>query len=404
MFGCGCPIYARLEIRDPVTKDVLFQHNGSLKGITAKEAAEELVNTWFVKYLSGETPAAHTQEAAVTIEEAIRRYLAEKRNTLPPPRPVALSDAVLAFRNTKKASTVEPISDSVRKISDVITPLAAFMAEKGVTYLKDVKTEHLNEFQQTWKGRCVNDPKTGEKIQLPKSQHGRVKYQESVKTFFKRSRMLGWITVNPAELLETIRTEDAEIKVYAAAEKRKILDVLPQTFPKKAPMVKAFVLVQRYSALRISDMVSLEVESLQNSGIMVKAQRKTDAPVYCELPPVAIAALKEFTPKSARYFFWTGNGELETASKDWSATMLKLFRAAGIAETWQGGKRSHNWRDTLATELLEDDDGRLEDAQIALGHKTRKTTEKYYTSITKKRTERVTALKHKIWQSEDAAK
>src|ERR1035441_9879126 len=39
MFGCGCPIYARLEIRDPVTKDILFQHNGSLKGITEKEAA-----------------------------------------------------------------------------------------------------------------------------------------------------------------------------------------------------------------------------------------------------------------------------------------------------------------------------------------------------------------------------
>lgn len=115
MFGCGCPIYARLEIRDPVTKDVLFQHNGSLKGITAKEAAEELVNTWFVKYLSGETPAAHTQEAAVTIEEAIKRFLAEKANTLPPPKPVVLSDAVISFRKTKKVGAEEPISDSVQE-------------------------------------------------------------------------------------------------------------------------------------------------------------------------------------------------------------------------------------------------------------------------------------------------
>jgi hypothetical protein len=40
IFGFGCPIYARLEIRDVVTKDVLFKHNGSLKGIAAKEAAE----------------------------------------------------------------------------------------------------------------------------------------------------------------------------------------------------------------------------------------------------------------------------------------------------------------------------------------------------------------------------
>jgi hypothetical protein len=147
------------------------------------------------------------------------------------------------------------------------------MAAKGVSYLRDVRTEHLTEFQQMWKGRRVNDPKTGEKIHLPKSQHGRAKYQEYVKTFFKRSRLLGWITVNPAELLETIRTEDAEIKVYAAAEKKKILDAIPQTFPKKAAMVRAFLLVQRFSALRISDMASLEVESLKDDGIMVKAQR-----------------------------------------------------------------------------------------------------------------------------------
>jgi integrase len=403
IFGCGCPIYARVEIRDPVTKDVLFQHNGSLKGITAKEAAEELVNNWFVKYLSGEKPAAHIQAAAITIEDAVQRYLAEKRSALPPPKPTAISEAVISYRKKTTRSGGEPVSDSVRKISDVITPLAEFMAERGITYLKDVTTQHLAEFQQTWKGRYVKDPKTGTKIQLPKSQHGRAKYQEYLKTFFKRSRLLGWISVNPAELLESIRTEDAEIKIFAPSEKKKLLDVIPQTFPKKAAMVKAFVLVLRYSALRMSDVVSLEIESVKDGAIALKAQRKTDSPVHCALPPIAIAALRDFTPKSSRYFFWTGNGELETASKDWSATMLKLFRAAGIPETWQGGKRSHNWRDTLATEILEDDEGRLEDAQIALGHKSRKTTEKYYTAITKKRSERVTVLKNRLWEKEAAA-
>jgi hypothetical protein len=79
IFGCGCPIYARVEIRDTVTKDILFEHNGSLKGITGKEAAEELVNTWFVKYLTGETAPASSQKAAVTIEEAIKAYLERRK-------------------------------------------------------------------------------------------------------------------------------------------------------------------------------------------------------------------------------------------------------------------------------------------------------------------------------------
>jgi integrase len=392
IFGCGCPIYARLEIRDPVTKDVLFRHNGSLKGITAKEAAEELVNGWFVKYLTGEKPPSHEQKEWITIEEAINRYIAEKQSALPPPKMAVVSDAVIAFQKTKRGGK-EVISDSIRKISDILTPLVAFMAEKGITYLKDVKTEHLTEFRHTWKGRVRTNPSTGEKEQLPKSAHGKSKYQEYVRAFFRRCRLLGWINSNPAELLEPIRTEAPEIKVYRADEKRRILEAIPKTFPKKAGIVRAFVLVQKYSALRLSDTVSLEVVSLQDDGIMVRAQRKTDEPVYSPLPPAVIGELRQLKPTSAKYFFWTGNGQLETATKRWSATMLKLFRAAGIPE----GKRSHNWRDTLATEILEDDEGRLEDAQIALGHKSRKTTEKYYTAITKRRTERVTELKKKLW-------
>jgi integrase len=399
IFGCGCPIYARVEIRNTVTKDILFEHNGSLKGVTAKEAAEELVNTWFVKYLTGETAPARSQKAAVTLEEAIKVYLAEKEGALPPRKPSLIMSSP-ANSQSRRASE-PPQSESLRKIADVIQPLAPFMAEKRITYLKDVRTEHLTEFRQTWKGRRVKDPKTNVEIQLPKSQHGRAKYQEYLKGFFKRSRLLGWISANRAELLEPIRTEDPEIKIYTAHEKKRLLEVIPFAFPKKAAMVRAFVLAQRFSALRISDTVSLEIQSLNDEGITIRAQRKTDAPVYCALPPVVIAALRSFTPKSEKYFFWTGNGQLETACKDWSATMLKLFRKAGIPETWEGGKRSHNWRDTLATEILEDDEGRLEDAQIALGHKSRKTTEKYYTAITKKRTERVTALKRKLWKDDE---
>lgn len=98
IFGCGCPIYARVRICDPVTKGLLFQYNGSLKGITAKEAAEELVQNWFVNYLSGEKPAAHEQKAAVTIIAAVEKFLELKRGALPPPKAVVVSDAVRMHR------------------------------------------------------------------------------------------------------------------------------------------------------------------------------------------------------------------------------------------------------------------------------------------------------------------
>jgi integrase len=401
IFGCGCPIYARVEIRDPVTKEILFRHNGSLKGITTKEAAEELVTNWHVKYLSGETPPAHLKVPSVTVEQAVTRYLADKQSVLPKPKPVAESEYVKNF--WKNGRRPRPFQfASVRKLSDVLTPLIEFMAARGVTYLKDIKTEHLNDLQETWKGRLVIDPKTGGKIQLPKSQHSRVKYQQTLKRFFKRSRVLGWIQKDPAELLLCIRVSVPEIKVYGPEEKQNLLDVIPKTFPQKHAMVRAFVLVLRYTALRMSDVVSLEIANFKDGGITLPAQRKTDEPIYCALKPSVVEALRRFEPKSEKYFFWTGNGQLDSALKDWSATMLKLYRAAGFPELWQGGKRSHNWRDTLAMEILEHEDGRLEDAQIALGHRSRKTTEKYYTALSKKRAERVTALKQKLWQADEA--
>jgi hypothetical protein len=44
IFGCGCPIYARIEIRDPVTRDTLFQHNGNFNEATTDASARRLIS------------------------------------------------------------------------------------------------------------------------------------------------------------------------------------------------------------------------------------------------------------------------------------------------------------------------------------------------------------------------
>lgn len=141
-------------------------------------------------------------------------------------------------------------------------------------------------------------------------------------------------------------------------------------------------------------MVTLETAAVTEHGF-AKAQVKTREGVYCELPPAALNALAKITPKSARYFFWTGKGQIETAAKDWSEKLLRVFRAASVPE----GYRSHAFRDTMGTTILENG-GTLEDAQIALGHKSRKTTERFYIKLTQRRTENVNKLKRKMWKSD----
>jgi integrase len=96
------------------------------------------------------------------------------------------------------------------------------------------------------------------------------------------------------------------------------------------------------------------------------------------LPREALDALTSFEPKSPNFYFWTGNGQLETAKKDWSSKMLMLFEAAGVG----GGteRRSHNFRKTLAIKVAET--GGLDAAMNLLGHKSIKTTEKAYAKFT----------------------
>ena len=65
-------------------------------------------------------------------------------------------------------------------------------------YLKDVKTEHLSAFQETWLGRLRKNRETGELVRQQKSQLGKQKNQEFLKMFFRRTRELRWIPENPA--------------------------------------------------------------------------------------------------------------------------------------------------------------------------------------------------------------
>jgi hypothetical protein len=67
LFSCGCPIYARYEIRDLSTGAVLERFNGSLKGITTKEAAEQYLDGRFspITALSGHSLLV-TEEYAST--------------------------------------------------------------------------------------------------------------------------------------------------------------------------------------------------------------------------------------------------------------------------------------------------------------------------------------------------
>jgi integrase len=315
----------------------------------------------------------------LSVSEAVGRFLRDKKTTLRPPDEIEESEAVLRFR--AKFGKRDPEPEGVRKYRDVLKPLENFCNQRQIVFLQDVNTDLLTDFRETWKGRY--DPET--KGYKAKTQVGKKRYQESLKVFFRYALKNKWITEDPSAELTDIEVPDPDPQPYTEEEWNRILAQIEPTFPKIHGMVLAFVLVLKFAALRISDVVRLEKDHIKDLELRRRA-KKNFQPVELRVTDELLMALNGFEHKSQRYFFWTGYGDWETAAKDWSGRILKLWRAASI----EGGerRRSHAFRATLVDGVLSLPNGTMEDAQILLGHKRLTTTLHYYASLSKKRREK----------------
>ena len=112
--------------------------------------------------------------------------------------------------------------------------------------------------------------------------------------------------------------------------------------------LRAFILLARYSGLRVGDVASCAVDRLSGTRLFLYTQ-KTGVPVYVPLPPFVVEALEACPLISERYWFWTGVGSKETLAGNWRRTFRRLCKIAGVL-----GGHPHRFRDTLAVELLLD--------------------------------------------------
>jgi len=208
IFGCRCPIYARVLIRHPVTKTEIFRFDGSVTklGLTTKIAVESVVESWVQKALQGDDPLATPK----TVAAAVEAYLNEKEKS---------------FRGRMK-EWHKGKSLSIRKYADVLNPLSGFIGKTyGLKYLMDVQTEHLSKYLESRPGRKLTDGKTGYSVRQPKSALSLQKEQENIKQFFKRCRQLRYITYDPAEALLPITVNDEGADPLTLEEKARIVNL-----------------------------------------------------------------------------------------------------------------------------------------------------------------------------------
>ena len=221
---------------------------------------------------------------------------------------------------------------------------------------------------------------------------------ERLRAFLGFCRDRNWIDENPAKKLKSPKfkqrptipfSQDEMVRINAAAARR--VDLAPVDRRNKARLLRVLVLFLRYTGLRISDAVGCPIDRLREGKIWLYTQ-KTGQHVYCPLPTFVVKELEAAPRTSDRYWFFSGNGTVETARKKWSEALARLFKDANVAEG-----HAHRFRDTFAVELLLDGTP-IENVQAFLGHASVRVTERHYAPWVRARQERAEADVRRSWE------
>jgi integrase/recombinase XerD len=300
--------------------------------------------------------------------------------------PVSLADAWESFLSDLEARVVS--FSTIGKYKLLKRQLTIYGEAHGLTRLLDFDLEVLSRFRATWK----DGPRTA------------AKKLDRLRAFFRYATERRWTETNPAALLRppkvslrpTMPLEHTEfVKILTACEKRKVEVQAPGY--RNAQRLNTLVLLLRYSGMRIGDAVALNADRLQGSKLFLYTA-KTGVPVYTVLPDFVVKAL-EATPRvTPKLFFWTGQGKLETAVKDWQGRLREIFDQAGVSKG-EGNAVAHRFRDTFAVGLLLAGVP-IERVSILLGHQSVRITEKHYNPWVRSRQEQLEADVKRAWASD----
>jgi integrase/recombinase XerD len=312
---CGCPIYQEYRVGKK-------RYRRSLKTRNWQKALAEARR----KELEGFKEATKSP----SIEQACDKYL----------------------EDGKARGLQEP---TLYKFRLLFKQLKEFAADKGLVFVSDLDVDEVRQFRASW----------------PNKNFAARKKLENLRAFFRFCNVSGWIATNPAIALKPVKTVDKQIVPITREEFGKILKAC-EVYPDKRNRVRlrAFVLVMRYTGLRIRDVVTLRKDHIKSNRLYLRTA-KTGTHVFCPLPIAVTDALKAFEAPGD-YYFWTGVSKPRSAASVYQESLRTLFDLAGTPRI-----TAHLFRHTFATELLTAGTG-LETVAELLGHSSTKVTEKHY--------------------------
>jgi integrase/recombinase XerD len=262
--------------------------------------------------------------------------------------------AFLADAESPAGKNLAP--ETLRLYKGLFKQLDAFAEREGYRFVNQLDLSALTAFRSSWNNGPLSASKKLERLR-------------GVLRFALRRK---WVLENPAVELDSPNVQPKATLPFTDDEMKKILKAA------KNQRVHAFILVMRYSGLRISDTATLAVDALTDNRLRLR-QTKTGEPVSVLLPNDVAKKLRKMPHKYPKYFFWSGSAKVTSVTGFWRAKIAPVFTAAKITNG-----HTHRFRDTFAVDLLQAGVS-LENVSTLLGHKSIRITEKHYSPWVKTR-------------------
>jgi integrase/recombinase XerD len=312
-------------------------------------------------------------------QEVVRNWEAEDRRTQRQQMRVLIVDAHKKFTADAEA----------RKLN------------QATLYKYRLLFRHLDKFAEIYKLECLDqldlDTLATFRASWTEGPRTSLKKLERLRAFMRFAEKRKWIDGNPAIDLKAPKVPNKPTLPFTREEMISILTALgpygKSAGLRNAQRLKAFVLLLRYSGMRIGDAVQLGINRLQDNKLLLHTE-KTGVQVYCVLPDIVIKALDAAPRSSEHYFFWTGKSTVRSAKGKWQRRLQRLFEFANVV-----GGHAHRFRDTFAVELLLAGVP-LDRVSVLLGHSSIRITERHYAPWTRSRQQQIEADLNSAWKTD----
>jgi integrase/recombinase XerD len=345
--------------------------------------------------LIGEDRRISAQTRSWEQAEAKARHMADGKPTASLDRKTVAS-AVAAFLEDKRIQNLK--ADTLSKLETIFRKqLGEWCRNSAIVYLDELTLAQLEKFRGSWRDDAL----------------ARSKKQERVNGFFRYCIKHDWISKNPVADLSKVKVNRVPTDYFTRKEFDIILDTITLMYrdprgvkgdgERLRQRLMAFVLLLRWSGLRIRDAVTLKRSRLTQvveGGVMkdrlLLHTSKTGVHVTVDFPPEetdVAQRLRQLPNSNPEYFFWTGNGLPKSAVADWQRVLRKMFKLADLKKR----AHPHMFRDTFAVEYLLARMS-LEDVSRLLGHSSVKITERHYAPWVAARKKQLAESQEKAWE------